>query len=72
MIIVLISLIAVIIVCVLEMLFTIRRLHDLDQSGWLSLIEIIPCVGLIMSVVLMILPGTVGPNKYGNGPEPVI
>lgn len=32
----------------------IRRLHDLNQSGWLSLLLLIPLVNLIMLVYLCI------------------
>lgn len=43
---------------------SIRRLHDQDRSGWLTLTIIIPIVWLIF----MILPGTPGPNRYGEVP----
>lgn len=41
--------------------FRIRRLHDLNMSGWLSLLCIIPGVDL----VLIVLPGTLGNNRFG-------
>jgi uncharacterized membrane protein YhaH (DUF805 family) len=43
----------------------IRRWHDLDQSGWLTLLDLIPLIGLLASILLLILPGTPGPNRYG-------
>lgn len=43
----------------------IKRWHDLDQSGWLTLLGLVPFVGFITSVILLVMPGTSGPNKYG-------
>jgi uncharacterized membrane protein YhaH (DUF805 family) len=46
----------------------VRRLHDVNSSGWLILITIIPIIGIIGAIVLFvmtIMPGTVGPNTYG-------
>lgn len=48
---------------------TVRRLHDTNNSGWLILLGLIPCVGGIVLLVFMILQGTNGENKYGNIPE---
>ena len=47
----------------------IRRLHDTDKSGWWALISFVPYVGSLILVILMILPGTDGDNRYG--PKPV-
>ena len=48
---------------------TVRRLHDTDRSGWWILIGIVPLIGGIWLLVLMILSGTPGDNRFG--PEPV-
>ncbi len=55
---------------------TIRRLHDRDMSGWwylwMSLLALIPIVGfgvMIWMLVLMLLPGTQGPNRFGADPR---
>ena len=48
---------------------TVRRLHDTNNSGWLILIGLIPCIGSVVPLVFMILQGTNGENKYGNIPE---
>jgi uncharacterized membrane protein YhaH (DUF805 family) len=57
---------------------TIRRIHDLNYSGWfLVLYYVVLIVGAIISkwlyliialggLVAMCLPGTPGPNKYGK------
>ncbi|MFN6934658.1 MAG: DUF805 domain-containing protein [Tsuneonella sp.] len=55
---------------------TIRRLHDRDMSGWWYLGAIvggmIPYIGFLVSIafiVLMFLPGTPGPNRFGPDPK---
>lgn len=48
---------------------TVRRLHDQDKSGWLVLVAFIPIVGGIILLVLMLLEGTQGPNRFGPDPK---
>ncbi len=43
----------------------VRRLHDIDRSGWWLLIGFIPFVGGIVLLVFSLLPGTRGPNRFG-------
>jgi uncharacterized membrane protein YhaH (DUF805 family) len=44
---------------------TVKRLHDMDASGWLS----IPVVLIPIAVILVgSFPGTVGTNQYGPDP----
>lgn len=54
----------------------IRRLHDINQTGWIYLglviAGFIPLVGLLASIaqiVIACIPGTAGPNKYGPDPK---
>jgi len=54
---------------------TVRRLHDRDMSGWWYLGFIvggmIPFIGFIASIafiVILALPGTDGPNRFGPDP----
>ena len=44
---------------------TAQRLHDVGQTGWLSLLLFVPVAAFVMPVVLCFLPGDVGPNAYG-------
>ena len=44
---------------------SVRRLHDLDKSGWLLLIGLIPLVGAIILLVWACQEGTRGPNRFG-------
>lgn len=48
---------------------TFRRLHDTGRSAWWILIALVPFVGAIVLLVFYCLPGTVGPNKYGEDPK---
>jgi uncharacterized membrane protein YhaH (DUF805 family) len=43
----------------------VRRLHDTDKSGWLLLLGLIPFIGAIVVLVLLVLPGTPAPNRFG-------
>jgi uncharacterized membrane protein YhaH (DUF805 family) len=44
----------------------VRRLHDLDRSGWWVLLALIPIVGMIMLIIWGCTRGTVGPNRFGS------
>jgi uncharacterized membrane protein YhaH (DUF805 family) len=46
---------------------TVRRLHDTDRRGWWCLLGLPPYVGLIL-LVLLVLPGTIGDNRFGPDP----
>jgi uncharacterized membrane protein YhaH (DUF805 family) len=46
---------------------TIKRWHDRDKSGWWIFIGLIPIIGpLWVTIELIFLAGTSGPNKYGQ------
>ena len=44
---------------------TVRRLHDTDRSGWWYWITLVPCIGGLWLLILLILPGTPGQNRFG-------
>lgn len=50
---------------------SVRRLHDIDKSGWWYLINLVPCVGGIVYLVFCCMAGTPGDNKYGPDPYQV-
>jgi len=50
----------------LQIILTVQRCHDFNSSGWLSILAIIPLVNLIFWAI----PGTDGPNRFGNPPPP--
>ena len=46
----------------------VRRLHDTDHSGWYLLLLLIPIIGWIWLVVLYVIKGTEGENRFGPDP----
>lgn len=46
-------------------IFAIRRLHDLNKSGWLSLLMLIPLVNLGLAVYLTFAKGDEHENQFG-------
>ena len=48
---------------------TVRRLHDIDASGWWSLLLLIPVIGPIAIIVCACLDGTSGDNRFGADPK---
>jgi uncharacterized membrane protein YhaH (DUF805 family) len=47
---------------------TVKRLHDIGQPGMLSVILLVPTVGLVFVIVLMFLPSKPETNKWGPPP----
>ena len=43
----------------------VRRLHDLDRSGWWFLLVLIPLIGWIVLIVWYCTKGTAGANRFG-------
>ena len=48
---------------------TVRRLHDIDRSGWWIFINLIPLIGAIVLLVFAVSEGTPGNNRYGPNPK---
>jgi uncharacterized membrane protein YhaH (DUF805 family) len=48
---------------------TVRRLHDIDRTGWWILIGLVPLIGGIVLLVFALLDGTPGSNQYGPNPK---
>ena len=44
----------------------VRRLHDVNKTGWNLLWVVVPLVGLVYLFVLFVTEGTQGRNKYGS------
>jgi uncharacterized membrane protein YhaH (DUF805 family) len=44
---------------------SVRRLHDLDRSGWCVLLDLVPLVGWIILLIWFCTKGTDGPNRFG-------
>jgi uncharacterized membrane protein YhaH (DUF805 family) len=46
---------------------SIRRLHDLDRTGWWILIALTG-IGAILLIIWYVMKGTDGPNRFGPDP----
>lgn len=67
--------VALIIIIILTIIITIsaisvcvRRLHDIELSGWFVLLNLVPIIDFIFELVLLFKKGTDGPNIYGKDP----
>lgn len=47
----------------------IKRWHDIGITGWFSLLILIPYLGSLVYIVIGIIPGVTGENRYG--PDPI-
>lgn len=45
-----------------------QRLHDAGWSAWLLLVNLLPVVGGFFPLLMMVIPGNAGPNRYGAPP----
>ena len=48
---------------------TVRRLHDIDRTGWWVLISLVPLIGWIVLLVFTVQDSTPGSNRYGPNPK---
>ena len=46
----------------------VRRLHDIDKSGWWMLVGLIPIAGSLVLYIWVTKKGLSGPNRYGDDP----
>ena len=53
---------------IIDILVTIRRLHDLNRSGHQYWLLMIPIYNIYLSLILWFKRGTRGPNRYGPDP----
>ncbi|MGH2666227.1 DUF805 domain-containing protein [Flavobacterium sp.] len=47
----------------------VRRLHDINKSGWYYFVRFIPVAGPIWLLILLCTDGTAGNNGYGKDPK---
>lgn len=48
----------------------VRRLHDLDKSGWYYLLILAPFLNFFFALYMLFAKGTQGKNNYGPKPLP--
>jgi uncharacterized membrane protein YhaH (DUF805 family) len=46
----------------------VRRMHDIDKSGWWLLISFVPIIGIIVVLVFACMAGTPEDNRFGPPP----
>ena len=66
----LILVVAVITMIVIGVFIGVQRLHDMGWSGWLWLLNFVPFIGSVFALLMLIIPGTQGVNRYGPPPPP--
>lgn len=54
---------------IFNILVSVKRLHDIGWSGWLLLLHLVPVVNVIFPLLIILIPGTAGANRYGP-PQP--
>lgn len=47
----------------------VRRLHDINMSGWWYLINLVPLLGALVFFVFTLMPGNPHPNRFGEVPS---
>ncbi len=45
-----------------------QRCRDFGWTGWAILLTLIPYLGALFALVILFIPGTAGPNRYGPDP----
>ncbi|MCG6887570.1 MAG: DUF805 domain-containing protein [Proteobacteria bacterium] len=55
---------------VISVMLAVQRLHDLDKTGWLFLLMLIPIVNIILGLYLLFAAGSKGENRFGHAPPP--
>ncbi|WP_341676274.1 DUF805 domain-containing protein [Niveibacterium sp. SC-1] len=63
------AVVAYVFMVVTQIFAGIRRCHDIDRSGWFLLLNLIPVVNLIVTLMLIFSQGTPGENRFGLRPQ---
>jgi uncharacterized membrane protein YhaH (DUF805 family) len=66
----LLGMVAVLVYLYVNITISVQRLHDLGWSGWLWLLNLVPLVGSVFPILIMVMPGNTGANRYGAPPPP--
>lgn len=57
-------------IVVVNVQISVQRLHDIGWSGWLWLINMVPIAGGVFALLMLVIPGTTGANRYGPPAPP--
>jgi uncharacterized membrane protein YhaH (DUF805 family) len=58
----------VIITFIFHTIVVVRRLHDLDRSGWQIWLFLVPIYNIYLGALLLFKKGTEGNNRFGFDP----
>lgn len=58
-----------ILLTIVDLGVTIRRLHDTGRSGWWILIRLVPYIGGLVIFIFMVLDSDPQENQYGPSPK---
>jgi uncharacterized membrane protein YhaH (DUF805 family) len=50
---------------IFTIIVVVQRLHDIDKSGWWWLLNFVPIANLYLVILVLFIPGTPGPNRFG-------
>jgi uncharacterized membrane protein YhaH (DUF805 family) len=62
--------VAIVAMMVLGIQIGVKRLHDIGWSGWLLLVNLVPVVGSVFAIIMLVVPGSAGANRFGPPPPP--
>ena len=63
------GIVAYVAICWFGLAQGVKRLHDMDKSGWLILLLFVPLLNVFWGLYMLFADGTVGPNQYGADPK---
>jgi uncharacterized membrane protein YhaH (DUF805 family) len=66
----LVAVVAFIAMAVIGIQIGVKRLHDIGWSGWLLLVNLVPVVGSVFAIIMLVVPGSAGANRFGPPPPP--
>jgi uncharacterized membrane protein YhaH (DUF805 family) len=64
-----VTVILAILLMIVDLGVTIRRLHDTGRSGWWILIRLVPYIGGLVIFIFMLLDSESEENQYGPNPK---
>ncbi|MBT9395451.1 DUF805 domain-containing protein [Hymenobacter sp. NST-14] len=60
---------AIVLATVIVVIQSIKRLHDLNLSGWWGLLLLMPWIGYGLGIGMQLVEGSSGPNRFGPDPK---
>ncbi|QRY81114.1 DUF805 domain-containing protein [Pseudomonas sp. PDNC002] len=67
---ILLGVVALIGFLIVSVMIGAQRLHDIGWSAWLLLLNLVPFIGSVFPLLMLLIPGTAGANRYGPPPPP--